>query len=272
MNLPKNKKGPNHESPNRSHWWQDEPYRKFTRAGLSVDKAKCAMIYEGLRRRPEVAKAWCAQTCDPTWQAMTRLALTLLPWNWAQLEDEHRAALLNAMYDHRFIPPLGYSCAPKDSVEAKRRAALKHLPPPPPSDLLGCGEWVRQLQELARHGFVIVAVDRKSNEATRHAADALGEMPRKFREADLEREVTYDNAAADFEAAAEKLTEECALTGKVEGVTTARIKVRVLGKHKDETSGAWREDKLFVFESVAEEIARFDDQGEPSDFISRIRL
>ncbi len=175
------------------HWWTT--HRK-KREEMTIDAEKAALIYEGFRRRPEVQQAWLEGNDligANGWQPFVGFAVMHLPKSWAELHEITQVTLLEEIHSPLFVPPRGYSTFPdKSSPEQCREAAMQVLRLPPPDDPELAQAFVKHARRFVDAGFLIVAVDNKTGQGVRYAAEAIQRLQRSFRKADMvDVEVAY---------------------------------------------------------------------------------
>lgn len=179
------------------HWWKERHRAKCTRAGLPEDDAKAAIIYEATRRRSEVQQAWLNGQSDfgPNgWQPFVRVVIRNLPRCWVELDKETQEWLVAETHRHLFLPPVGYSTFPHKPPEKRERASWKELTPPK-INKSNANLFLTHLQNFEQEGFIIVAIDNKTNQSVKSALAALRkELKRRLRssrQTDIGRELLY---------------------------------------------------------------------------------
>ena len=182
------------------HWWQEPPAAALARAGLSLDASKAALCFEGYRRRD----ALHARRLPEGWQTFTGLAWAWQTESWADLHSDQQARLLAEIRKPTFTAPAGYTTFPEDTRDAQRAAALTLLQLPADDDCDAAVQFVRRARTLERAGLTLAAVDTRTRQATRYAADALAARPLTVRVEDLGAPVTkkfrFVAITAQFEA------------------------------------------------------------------------
>jgi hypothetical protein len=206
---------PKHSDINFTHWWNDPSCRTMERATLEQDEAKAAAIYEGMRRRPEVQKAWLDGLSlfeDNGWQPFVGYVVSHLPLTWMELDSITKRGLVEEMLNPLFNPPRGYSTFPHDlpqrrtkenptelrklSEERWERATLHSFNVPEIDTQGPCDEsarnaleFVRKLRRFVDAGFLIVGINQTSKQSSSYALKCLTKKlatsPPSFRKADL---------------------------------------------------------------------------------------
>ena len=237
-----------------AHWWTEPRTLAMPRAGLTIDQAKAACIFEGLRRRPEVARAVAARKLPEGWQVLTGLAWAWWSESWADLHTDQQARLLNEMRRPCYLPPIGYSVFPQDDAEAQRRASYEPLVLPPEDDCDGAVAFVAKCRRLQAAGFAVGAVDCKTSQAIRYAAAALTDQPRTVRAADLVVRTCHAHRETPTGAR-----------------HAAQSEVEVLGHVR--AGDGWRAECHFDWVSIVREFEAVDaGHGGKLNFIPRLRL
>ncbi len=195
-----------------SHWWKDRDFiQRFTEGQIPIEEQKAAVWYEAARRHREVQRAWREGKFnfgDDGWQEFTIWVVLNLPRCWPELDRLTKQGIIEASYSPWSIPPEGYSTFPTDKeIQGKVSMQVLRLPEPnePPDAAQRFVEHARRFEDA---GFLIVAVDKKQNQAVRAAFEAIEELPPTFRKADV-RQVIVDHlptniSDADRQAWAEK--------------------------------------------------------------------
>ena len=292
------------------HWWKQQPWREqFTNAEKTpVDIQKAAMIYEGMRRMPEVQQAWLEGKSLPGGNRnFTDIVLKYLPLSWVELEEQSQEGIARAIQLPLFNPPKGYSTFPDNSSPEKcRRAAMQVLQLPKSSEGPEAAKsFVEHAQKFADAGFLVVAVDNKTNQSIRYAFNALKSLPRSLREPDRGEERTailpanisnedlreverkfrqgtftesgleklhrkYPAPGAYSKRVGEQVMEQA--VGRI-SPWVARAGVRPAAMNKRRRGANVVEEKLFNFGEICRDFERVDLGHVPtSDFIQRIRL
>ena len=175
------------------HWWAEK--NEFSNRGqvgqrkLSIDEEKAALIYEAMRRRPEVQKAWLDGKFGigaNGWQAFVGFVVHHLPQSWVELNQTTQCTLVRTIGSPWFVPPKGYSTFPDNSLPEKcRMAAMNVLHLPTSDDAVAARAFVKHARKFEDAGFLIVAVDNKTKQSVRYASQAMESLQRSFRKADL---------------------------------------------------------------------------------------
>ena len=197
------------------HWWTEHLKK---RDGMTIDEEKAALIYEAMRRRPEVQQAWLEGKFlfgENGWQHFTGWVVWNLPRSWPELDDMAKGGIIKAMHSPWFIPPQGYSTFPENPEHAPEKlkgnerklweaktkeqreaatkrcqqAAMQPLSLPKASENSNAAKaFVEHAQKFVDAGFLIVAVDNKTKQGVRYACEAIEALRRSFRKADLRKE------------------------------------------------------------------------------------
>jgi hypothetical protein len=291
----------NTESPKRDlsqidfqsqHWWKQQ----MSERTMSIDEEKAALIYEAMRRRSEIQKAWVEGRFlfgDNGWQDFTCWVVRNLPRSWPELGDLAQRSIIETMQSPWFIPPAGYSTFPdKSSPEKCKEAAIQPLRlPEPGDDPAAAVAFVEHARKFVDAGFEIFAVDNKTNQGVRYACDAIAAMPRSFRKADMDMErIAYlpaDVSDLDRQTAEEKCRQGNFTTADLDelwgkyGKPAANLnsswnkteEVRPVVMHKRARDGKLVEEKLFKFVEICHELEQVDSGLVPQgDFVQRLRL
>jgi len=277
------------------HWWKAEKYKqRRDETGLTIEEEKAAMWYEAARRRPEVQQAWIEGKFsfgDNGWQSFTGWVVINLPTPWPYLKPITKHGIIEASYSPWSVPPKGYSTFPETHKAEQRKVSMQVLRLPESSDAKEAQGFVEHARRFADAGFLIVAVDKKQNQAVRAACVAIEALPPTFRKADLKLVKFHllppDISEPDKLAWNEKhqqgtLTEQDwkELWSKYLEThpntnpfapwhQTARVENRVF--HKRQRQGKLIEGKPFNFESISRQLEAFDN-GCISEFVKSVRL
>lgn len=216
------------------NWWNRN--RLESRAGLSLDTAKTALLFEAVRRLPAVREA---RNLDPQWQAFTGIVWNHRDAEWSQLAVQIQDLLLATARRATFLPPVGFCYFPRDSAQAKQDASLQTLRLPSEDNCDECVEFVRQCRRIAMAGFTVCAVNTMRTESIRFAAAALETLPRTFRWADFTTTILEKT-----------------------GVRSVAVSARA------EVAAPIR----FSFPRICRELERFDATGEQGTFMRAVRL
>src|SRR6266542_68367 len=274
------------------HWWRDKDRASLTRGGLSEDEAKASLIYEAMRRRPAVQQAWFEGKFlfgSNGWQVFTDFVVNYLPHSWPELDSITRQSIIEASYSPWSVPPEGYSTFPADKTE-QRKVSMQVLRLPEPNDAPDAAQrFVEHARRFEAAGYLIVAVDKKQNQAVRAAFEAIEKLPPTFRAADLKEVMLHHSppniSDADKQALAEKerqgtlthqdfaeIWKKCIKPTSslfAPWHTTAEVEERVF--HKRKRQEKLIEEKPFNFESICRQLETHDS-GQSSDFVNRLRL
>lgn len=216
------------------NWWNRNQLE--SRAGLSLDTAKTALLFEAMRRLPAVREAL---NLDPDWQAFTGIVWNHRTAEWSQLAAQIQDLLLATTRRATFLPPVGFCYFPRDTAEAKQDASLQTLRLPSADNCDECVEFVRQCRRVAMAGFTVCAVNTMSTAAIRFAAAALESLPRTFRWVDLKATILEKTGLHSIAVSAQA-----------------------------EVSPPVR----FSFPRICRELDHFDATGERGPFMSAVRL
>jgi hypothetical protein len=280
------------------HWWKQQPWQEqfSNSAKTSIDVQKAAMIYEAMRRRPEVQQAWVEGKFlfgDNGWQYFTGWVVMNLPRSWPELDELTRRSVIEAMQSPWFVPPRGYSTFPDKSVPEKcKEAAIQPLRlPEPGEDPAAAMAFVEHARKFVDAGFEIFAVDNKTNQSVRYACDAIEAMPRSFRKADMDIE-RIAHLPADISDAERQVVEEQVRQGifttadldelwrkyskpatSLNSLWNKTEEVRPVVMHKRKRGNSTIEEKLFNFAAICHELEQIDSGLVPQgDFVQRLRL
>lgn len=290
------------------HWWGDgRIFRRFKKGGqiqrqMNVDEAKAALIYEAMRRHPDVQQAWI--NCDSAsltdgWQEFASLTANYLPYSWDMLEFITKETFLDLMHSPWFVPPKGYSTFPdKSKVLECEKATLQKIPQLPAASY-SLKPFVDYLRRFEEAGFIFVAIDHKSRHRDSYAINALrkllAHLPPTCRKQDIELHLEHHLPPGIFDA--EKLTlEEKQRNGAIKQkdledfydkytkptrglmipwheVATIREKQSGKRTRRTKKSSALVDEMRFDFPKLFAELADLDNgKRENSDFIARLRL
>ncbi len=274
------------------HWWKDRAFvQRLTENQIPIEEQKAAVWYEAARRRPEVQKAWFEGKHlfgVNDWQNFTTWVLLNLPLSWPDLDPITKGGVIEASYSPWSLPPEGYSTFPTDKSEQKK-VSMQVLRLPEPNDPVAAQRFVDRARLFADTGFLIVAVDKKQNQAVRAACEAIEALPPTFRKADLKQVMAHhlppDISDADQQALEEKQRQGTLKPHDFDELwhkyikptnnpfapwhQTATFQERVL--HKRQRQGKFIEEKQFNFESICRQLEAFDN-GTISDFVKAVRL
>lgn len=276
-----------------THWWKDKQRSKYMRCEMPLDEAKAAVIYEAMRRRPEVQQAWLDGKFlfhDNGWQTLTGFVVNYVPHPWPELSAMTRGGIVEAMLSPLFIPPKGFSNFPTN--KAKQAEASMHLLRLPTSDDPAEAQaFLKQARRWAEAGFLIVALDKKQNQAVRAAFEAIEKLPPTFRAADLKPVMLHrlpPNISAEDEQALKEKERQGTLKEqdfdqlwrKYRQPTTNPFapwstvaEGREVVMHKARQRGKLMEEKRFKFESICRQLEDLDSgKISRSDFVDRLRL
>jgi hypothetical protein len=171
------------------HWWKQQPWRAqfANREQTPIDVQKAAMIYEGMRRRAEVQRAWSMGEAVPGHnENFTGIVIQHLLCSWVDLNEMVRRGIINSIQSPWFVPPAGYSTFPdKSSPEKCRQAAMQMLRlPAATANADEAQKFVEYVRKFEDAGFVIAAVDNKTSQSIRYAFNAIKRLGRSLRKAD----------------------------------------------------------------------------------------
>ncbi len=154
---------------------------------MSIDEEKAALIYEGLRRREEVQRAWLEHKGGNGWQQFVVVVVQQLHQSWEELEITTKQALRDCIHSPFFIPPIGYSTFPDKTSgrEKQRRASFQILRVPEIDEPHAVKAFVKRARQFADAGFTIVALDTKKHERVHYAFKEIQRLPQTYRRADL---------------------------------------------------------------------------------------
>lgn len=278
------------------HWWKERAFiQELTEGRIPIEEQKASLWYEAARRRAEVQRAWLKGKFnfgDNGWQSFTTWAILnlLRPWpEVAKLDANTKHGIIEASYSPWSVPPEGYSTFPETHRAEQRKVSMQVLRLPKSSDAKEAQGFVERARRFADAGFLIVAVDKKQNQAVRAACEAIEALPPTFRKADVKPVMFLfsppDISAEDKQALEEKqrqgtLTEQDSAdiwrkyikpTSNLHAPwhNTAEVQERVF--HKRERQGKLIEKKQFNFESICRQLESFDN-GCISEFVSSVRL
>lgn len=231
------------------HWWLEDGRPGLKNGGLSLDEGKCAAAYEATRRREEVRAAALRGRLPAGWQVFSGLAWSWWSESWADLHTDQQARLLAETRSPLYCPPLGYSYFPMDSLAHQLAAVVKLLPLPPDDDCQAAVAFVQRCRRLETAGMRLCATWNDTRQAARLAGMALASQARTFRARDLAvASVVRDHADGQ----------------------TVQARVTVLGHVR--YAQRWDAERVFRFDGIMEQLARFDERRTASDFVGRIRL
>ena len=295
------------------HWWgnghifQPRTAKDGTfQRKIAVDEAKAALIYEAMRRRPEVRQAWVEGKFGigaDGWQNFVGFVVMNLPKSWVELEEVTRRTLLKTVLSPFFIPPRGYSTFPDKSAPEKCRQAAMCIFRVPPSDDAGLAvAFVKCARKLADAGFLIVAVDNKTKQSIHYALQAIEVEPRSYRSNELlevripqlsqEEQAERDRFWEQWPAMKQKFDAEreasCIKLSKEdeERITELFVNSVLIGGHvnprevvthmvtnKRMRKGHVVESRTFSFVKICREFEDLDSgKISQSDFVGRLRL
>ena len=165
------------------HWWKGQ----LNERTMSIAEEKAALIYEGLRRREEVQRAWLEHKGANGWQQFVVVVVQQLHQSWNELEPSMRTTLVHCIQSPHFIPPMGYSTFPDKTSgrEKQQRASFQILRVPEIDEPHAVKAFLRRARQFADTGFTLVAVDTKKSERVRYAFEAIAGLPQTYRKADL---------------------------------------------------------------------------------------
>ena len=276
-----------------THWWKEKQRSQYKCCAMPLDEAKAAVIYEAMRRRPEVRRAWLDGKFlfhYNGWQTLTGFVVNHLPQPWPELSTMTRGGIVEAMLSPLFIPPKGYSNFPDN--KAKQAEVSMHLLRLPASDDPAEAQaFLRHARRWADAGFLIVALDKKQNQAVRAAFEAIAKLPPTFRSADLKPIMLHrlpPNVSAGDERALEQKKRRGTLTGQdfdklwskyIQPTTNPLAPWHHVAEgreepmHKSTQRGKLMEEKRFKFESICGQLEDLDSgKISRSDFVDRLRL
>jgi len=291
------------------HWWGDaEIFKRHTKPGgtfgrdMEIEEAKAALIYEGMRRRPEIQQAWREGKFSfgaNNWQYLTGWAVNYLPLSWLELKDLYpmaAAGFAEAVLSPHFVPPIGYSTFPgKSAPEQCEEVCANLLRLPEKDDPDEALAFVKRVRRFADSGFVLVAVDHKTKQSDAYALRALKKIlaksPRTFRKADLRLHIQFhlpEDTTEDEKQLLRDKEQQGILTPKdfdelwkkhlkpnsdpfAPWTVTETVSTVPIGKRKRGKSVA--EEKRLDFPKLFAEVADLDNGKIPkSDFVERVRL
>jgi len=280
------------------HWWQADKYRqKRSETGLTIEEEKAAMWYEAARRRPEVQQARLEGKFlfgANGWQNFTGWVVNNLPKPWPKLDVITKQGIIEASYGPWSIPPQGYSTFPETVRAEQQNAAMQILRLPESSDAEAAQGFVEHARRFVDAGFIIVAVDKKQNQALRFAFEAIKTLPPTFRKADLKHVISH-RFPPDTTDEERRQLEEKERQGTLrqedfdklwqkhlkpinnlhaQWHQIAQVEDHVLHKRTriGRTPGERLiEEKPFNFTDICRQLEDFDS-GRHSDFVSRVRL
>ena len=172
------------------HWWKQTEYSARVQSMTKADQ-KASMIYEAMRRRLEVQQAWLKRRDADgiligDWQVFVGFVVGNLPKSWVELDEITQGTLLEEIHSPLFVPPRGTPTFPDQGLRADCLQASHQLLRVPdtddPKELLHFAHQARKFKDA---GFLIVAVDNKTNQSVRYAFQAVEALPRAYRKADL---------------------------------------------------------------------------------------
>ena len=275
-----------------THWWRKK--RGLTRAGMEIDEAKAAMIYEAMRRRPEVQQAWLEgkfMLRDNGWPNFVIFVVQNLPTPWIELDTMTKQTFIECIAGPWFVPPKGYSTFPETNKAEQRKAALQVLRLPATDDPDEALAFVKHARLFEDAGFLVMAVDNKTRQSVRCAGQAIEALSRSFRKADMKEVIVHklprNISAADSEKM-ERKQRQGNLTQKDFDKVWAKYRqptsslnaewhvtaeVRQLITDKRQRKGGLIESKRFDFLRICRELEDFDaGKGLHSGFVQSIRL
>jgi len=274
------------------HWWKDRAFiQRLTEDKVPIEEQKAAVWFEAARRRPEVQQAWLEGRTnfrDNGWQYFTTFVVLNLTQPWSELGPIPKRSLIETSYSPWAVPPAGYSTFPTDKAE-QLKVSMKDLSLPESNDPAAAQAFVEHARKFADAGFLIVAVDKKQNQAVRAACKAIERLPPTFRKVDLKQvwfhKLPPDISEADKEALADKQRQRTLGVEDFEQIwkrylkptnslltpwrQTAEVQKRVFNKRN--RKGKLIEEKQFNFESICRQFEAFDG-GAVSDFVNAVRL
>jgi hypothetical protein len=273
------------------HWWREAKYWDEKSENVSIEEEKASMWYEATRRRPEVQQAWIEGKFsfgDNGWQHFTGWVVINLLRSWPELDPLTKNGIIKSSYSHWSVPPEGYSTFPTNKAEQRKVSAqVLHLPESNDPD--AAQRFVEHARRFADAGFLIVAVDRKQNQAVRAACESIEVLPPTFRKADL-KPVMFHHLPPDISEADRLALDEKQRHGTLTDqdfeelrrkyikptsnlhaplIKTAEVQERVF--HKRKKLGKLIEEKLFSFRDICRQLEAFDN-GAVSDFVNAVRL
>lgn len=274
------------------HWWKDRAFIQRLRDNqIPIEEQKAAVWYEATRRRPEVQQAWLKWKFlfgENGWQNFTTWVVLNLPLSWPELDLNSKYGIIEASYSPLSVPPEGCSTFPTDKRE-QMKVAMQVLRLPESNDSDAAQRFVEHARLFADAGFLIVAVDKKQNQAIRAAFEAIEALPPTFRKPDL-KELMFHHLPPDISDGDKQALEEKQRQGVLTHQdfdelwrkyikptsnlyapwhTTARVQERVF--HKRRRQGKLIEEKQFNFESICRRLEAFDN-GCISTFVNSVRL
>lgn len=316
----------------KQHWWKGEVYA----AKGNIDEEKAAMIYEAMRRRPEIQTAWMKieskaqsdqkelQRIRASWQPFTHFVLEHFEQSWVELnktisfkkdgkvveeyvDSNFQKLLIDEIASPYFVPPEGLSTYPDapDIPKEKREngyVTTKQRREQIAMQILGSPKEVNvdeealllQVRRLAAAGFIIVAIDNKTQQSFDDGYRALYKLKdgeRSARKVDLVHRFVPSPNAKDGKARRDEI--EARKEKAVEDWRVAREKVergeksepillknewQTLGdittkaNHKRQTKGGQKEEHPFNFSQICTELKVLDQKGVNSSFVDSLRL
>ncbi len=252
---------------NFEHWWKGKPGAASTRWGLSLNEAKAAVIYEGMRRHCAVRKAWQEGKPCGQWQTFVQYVVNNLPLTWVKLNDRAKSALIGAMHSKFFKPPIGYSTFPDESSpENCERETIQRLRVPQTDDPAAMQSFVDQIRRLEKIGFVIVAVDHKSPRRDAYGLRALKKLLDRLPPTHVQADLRTELQIVRQRNLAKRTKPFGSDWQNVATITEGLIAKRKREKHLIE-------EKIFGFYTILGELEQLD-KGEiqQSDFVQRLQL
>ena len=293
---------------NYTHWWRTHPVWKEETA-LSLDEQKAAIFYEAYRRVPEIRDAWLKGIRGPEvayrlgWQSFVAVVLIHLPKTWLELGSAKNFLCQNLA---EMLPPVGYSVWPAQPEFRKKKQELTpdelkrleayhercrkltaKIPVIPPLTEQHALSFLKEIRKLSDAGFVVVAIDNKSRETFNYGIQFLQRRlkdRRSFRAADIyykfpqqkqpppllpDDEYTWEKVSKLSQAERNSLAWRMA-----EQTETLHAECRAIGKRRKKRKGqadVIPHEKIFEFQKLCEELESFDETGEPSDLMRRLR-
>jgi len=290
-NLPK--RDPSQIQFGAQHWWREEKYlKKREESGISIEEEKASMWYEAARRRPEVQRAWVEgkfSFCANDWQFFTGYVVMYLPYPWPALSPLVKRGLIETSYSPWAVPPAGYSTFPETSRAEQRKVSMQVFRLPQKDDPGAAQGFIERLRRFVDAGFLLVAVDKKQNQAVRAACEAIEALPRTFRKADLQTVgIDYlppETSEAEKQAIEAKRKQSTLTREDFDRLwrkyvkptsdlfaawhTTGSVEQWIL--HKRKRGSELIEQKQFNFQAICRQLEAFDN-GLISDFVNGVRL
>ena len=272
------------------HWWLEKKYSQ--KCVMTIEEEKAAMWYEAARRRCEVQQAWLdgkSNLRDNGWQEFTMWVVINLPRPWPALDPETKKSMIEASYSPLAVPPAGYSTFPETDKAEQRKVSMQVLRLPPKNDPTEAQRFVERARRFVDAGFLIVALDKKQNQAVWAAFEAIETLPPTFRKADIKPVMCHhlppgiskaERAAVEKKGKLGTLTDRdiARLCRRYDKPTsdlfepwhkTAEVREYVL--HKRRRQAKLIQKNQFSFERISRQLEAFDD-GMISDFVNAVRL